>query len=54
MVAAARGSELLGRTLIWNQDHLRRILREYENHHDQHRPPIPARSGTAETAAQAR
>jgi putative transposase len=30
--------ELLDRTLIWNQDHLRRILREYENHHNQHRP----------------
>ena len=23
--------------LIWNQAHLRRILREYENHHNQHR-----------------
>jgi putative transposase len=23
--------ELLDRTLIWNQAHLRRILREYEN-----------------------
>jgi hypothetical protein len=30
--------ELLDRTLIWNQDHLRRILREYETHHNQHRP----------------
>jgi putative transposase len=30
--------ELLDRTLIWNQDHLRRILRQYENHHNQHRP----------------
>jgi putative transposase len=30
--------ELLDRTLIWNQDHLRRILREYEIHHNQHRP----------------
>ena len=29
--------ELLDRTLIWNQDHLRRILREYETHHNQHR-----------------
>jgi hypothetical protein len=27
-----------GRTLIWNQAHLRRILREYETHHNQHRP----------------
>jgi len=25
--------ELLDRTLIWNQGHLRRILREYETHH---------------------
>jgi len=25
--------ELLDRTLIWNQAHLRRILREYETHH---------------------
>jgi hypothetical protein len=30
--------ELLGRTLIWNQYHLRRILPEYEIHHNQHRP----------------
>jgi transposase len=30
--------ELLDRTLIWNQHHLRRILRDYESHHNQHRP----------------
>src|ERR1022692_4071662 len=30
--------ELLDRTLIWNQHHLLRILREYESHHNQHRP----------------
>ena len=30
--------ELLNRTLVWNQAHLRRILREYETHHNQHRP----------------
>ncbi len=30
--------ELLDRTLIWNQGHLRRILRKYEIHHNQHRP----------------
>jgi len=30
--------ELLDRTLIWNQDHLRHILRQYETHHNQHRP----------------
>jgi hypothetical protein len=30
--------ELLDRTLIWNQNHLRRILRDYETHHNQHQP----------------
>jgi putative transposase len=30
--------ELLDRTLIWNQAHLRRILRQYQTHHNQHRP----------------
>ena len=30
--------ELLDRALIWNQAHLRQILREYENHHSRHRP----------------
>jgi putative transposase len=30
--------ELPDRGLIWNQAHLRRILREYETHHNQHRP----------------
>src|ERR1039458_432879 len=30
--------ELLDRTLIWNQNHLRRILRQYETHHNRHRP----------------
>jgi putative transposase len=30
--------ELLDRTLAWNQAHLRRILHEYETHHNQHRP----------------
>jgi len=30
--------ELLDRTRIWNQAHLRQILRTYENHHNQHRP----------------
>ena len=27
-----------GRTLIWNQSHLRRILHQYETHFNQHRP----------------
>ena len=30
--------ELLDRTLIWNQAHLLRSLRDYEAHHNQHRP----------------
>ena len=30
--------ELLDRTLVWNQAHLRRILRQYETCHNQHRP----------------
>jgi putative transposase len=30
--------ELLDRTLIWNQTHLRQILRQYETHHNRHRP----------------
>jgi hypothetical protein len=28
----------LNRTLIWDQEHLRRIMREYEVHHNTHRP----------------
>ena len=30
--------ELLDRTLVWNQAHPRRVLRQYETHHNQHRP----------------
>jgi hypothetical protein len=30
--------ELLDRTLIWSQAHLRRILSRYETRHNQHRP----------------
>jgi putative transposase len=30
--------ELLDRTLVWNQSHPRQILRQYEIHHNQHRP----------------
>ena len=30
--------ELLDRTLVWNQAHLRRILGQYEMHHNPHRP----------------
>jgi transposase InsO family protein len=30
--------ELLDRTLIWNENHLRHALHEFETHHNQHRP----------------
>ena len=30
--------ELLDRTLVWNQAHLRQMLRQYEIHHNLHRP----------------
>ena len=30
--------EVLDRTLIWNQQHLLRVLHEYEIHHNEHRP----------------
>ena len=30
--------ELLHHTFIWNQRHLLRVLREYEAHHNEHRP----------------
>jgi putative transposase len=30
--------ELLDQTLIWNRQHLSRILRDYETHHNAHRP----------------
>jgi putative transposase len=30
--------ELLDQTLIWNQRHLLKVLREYETHHNAHRP----------------
>jgi len=30
--------EILDRTLIWNQAHLRRILRQYQTNHNRHRP----------------
>ena len=55
--------ELLDRTLIWNENHLRRILREYETHHNQHRPhrsldsaaplkPLPNRSILSSTVSE--
>ena len=30
--------ELLDRTLVWNQSHLQRVLRQYQTHHNLHRP----------------
>ena len=30
--------ELLDQTLIWNQRHLLKVLRDYEAHHNEHRP----------------
>ena len=30
--------EILDRTFVWIQAHLRQILRQYETHHNQHRP----------------
>jgi hypothetical protein len=30
--------ELPDRTLIWKQAHLRRVLSQYETHHNQHAP----------------
>ncbi|MFC0112080.1 integrase [Kibdelosporangium aridum] len=41
-------AELLDRTLILNQSHLLRALREYETFYNQHRPPphTPHRSIT--------
>jgi transposase InsO family protein len=31
-------AELLGRTLVWNLTHLRRVLAEYESFYNEHRP----------------
>jgi transposase InsO family protein len=33
--------EILDRTLIWNQTHLRRVLTEFEDHYNRHRPHRP-------------
>jgi transposase InsO family protein len=30
-------TELLDRTLVWNEAHLRRVLRQYERHYNHHR-----------------
>jgi len=45
--------ELPDRTLIWNQAHLRRVLSQYETHHNQHRPHRALRAAAAETPAPA-
>jgi hypothetical protein len=36
-------TELLDRALIWNQNHLRHTLREYERHYNEHRTPDHSR-----------
>jgi putative transposase len=57
--------ELLDRTLVWNQSHLQRVLRQYETHHNLHRPhrsldaaaplnPYPNRSILSSTASEDR
>jgi putative transposase len=33
-----RRREFLDHTLVWNQTHLRQLLRQYQTHHNQHRP----------------
>ena len=33
--------ELLDRTLVWNQNHLRQVLREYESHTISTGPTVP-------------
>ena len=38
--------ELLDRALVWNQVHLRQILRQYETQHNQH-PPHRSLHGAA-------
>jgi hypothetical protein len=45
VVLPARSDALGGRrrefpdhTLVWNQAHLRQLLRQYQTHHNQHRP----------------
>ena len=30
--------DVLDRTLVWNEAHLRQVLHQYETHHNQHRP----------------
>ncbi len=57
--------ELLDRTSIWNQRHLVHVLREYESHHNEHRPhrslnqaaplrPLPAPVADIDTSRVAR
>ena len=42
--------ELLDQTLIWNQRHLLGVLREYEAHHNDHRPHRPLKQAAPLTA----
>jgi hypothetical protein len=37
-VVPVRRTELTDRTLLWNLPHLMRLLREFEQHYNDHRP----------------
>ena len=43
--------QLLDRTLIWNQSHLRQTLSEYETDDNQHRPTVSCTARRDETVA---
>ncbi|MFG3371274.1 integrase [Streptomyces sp. NPDC090032] len=43
--------ELLDRTLIWNEHHLSHALRQFEIHHNAHRPPRAMNQATPLRAA---
>jgi putative transposase len=47
-ILTCRG-ELLDRVLVWNTRHLLQVLREFESHHNTHRPPPGV--GAGRTAA---
>jgi transposase InsO family protein len=41
--------EVLDRTLVWNEHHLRHALREFEQHYNVHRPPPGLEAGSTTT-----
>jgi hypothetical protein len=47
--ARTRTIPLLDRTLVWNLPHLRRILHEYETHHNSHRPHMTLASAAPDS-----